>query len=155
VTDEADSVEPEIVALENALRQVVDAVDPVPAAAVHAAIGSFAWRTIDAELAELAYDSLTARESATLVRGAGDPRLLTFGVGEFTVELEVSAGAQVYGQVVPAGPVTVQIRHRGGVVELAVDDLGRFGPGQVRPGPVSLRFVGAGGPPVVTEWIPV
>jgi len=45
-------------------------VDPVPQRVTFAAKASLAWRTIDAELAELTYDSGARRERLTLVRGA-------------------------------------------------------------------------------------
>ena len=46
-----------------------------------AARGSFTWRTIDAELAELAYDSALDTERLTAVRSADTARLLTFPKG--------------------------------------------------------------------------
>jgi hypothetical protein len=152
--------EHEDAALEHQLRTIAERVDPVPAAAVRVAKDGFVWRTIDAELAELEYDSLD-RAGPTLVRGAAGPRLLTFRAGGLTVEVEVTAvGAEseVYGQLVPPGPATVQVRHRGGAIELIADDLGRFGPGRLRQGPVSLRLAlpGEGSEThIVTEWVPV
>src|SRR5437773_988059 len=59
------------------LRSVIDEVDAPPADVVAAAKASFTWRTVDADLAELAeitFDSLVDEEAGTLVRGAGPPR---------------------------------------------------------------------------------
>ena len=41
-----------------ALARAVQAIEPVPADVVAAAKASFTWRTIDAELAELTFDSV-------------------------------------------------------------------------------------------------
>jgi hypothetical protein len=156
VTDETEAE------LEHLMRLIADSVDPVPAAAVRAAKESFVWRTIDAELAALAYDSAVDRDTATLVRSAtqtrDEPRVLTFTTPRFTVEIEVVRArreTELFGQVVPAGPSSVQIRHPGGVVELSVDDLGRFGPGRLPVGPVSLRFAGPDEAPFITQWVPI
>ena len=47
------------------LGRVVTAADPVPPEVIAAAKASFTWRTIDAELAELAFDSLLDDEGVT------------------------------------------------------------------------------------------
>src|SRR6266566_4490244 len=115
------------VALENELRTIAGRADPVPASALRIAKEALVWRTIDAELAELVYDSAIDREASTLVRGVDRPRLLTFRAGMFTVDLEVTrtgTECEIFGQLVPAGPTVVQVRHPGGLVELPVDDLG-------------------------------
>jgi hypothetical protein len=149
------------VALEDELRSIAERLDPVPAPALRVAREGLVWRTIDAELAELVYDSAIAREDSAVVRGVEQPRLLTFRAGAFTIELEVTpsgADCEIFGQLVPPGPATVQIRHRGGMTELAVDDQGSFGPGWLPTGPVSLRFPAPDAPSdivLVTQWVPV
>src|SRR3954452_12156683 len=64
-------------------------VDPVPERVVFAAKASLSWRTIDAELAELTYDSALDVDRLTLVRGATAARMLTFSAGDLTVDVEV------------------------------------------------------------------
>lgn len=141
------------------LREVVEATDPPPRRLVEAAKASLAWRTVDAELAELIADSST--EPAAAVRSATEaPRLLTFTAGDTVVVLEVTreAGAhRVMGQIVAPGPATVEVRHAGGVVTVATDADGRFRAAPVAPGPISVscRFDDAARPPVVTSWVSI
>src|SRR4051794_41920885 len=56
-------------------------VDPVPERVMFAAKASLSWRTIDAELAELTYDSALDDDRLSLVRGATAARMLTFSAG--------------------------------------------------------------------------
>lgn len=132
--------------------------DPVPPGSEAAARSSFAWRTMDAELAELVHDSALEDERLAGVRGGTGPRLLTFEVGDITVEVEakvVGSGRRLVGQVVPAQAGTVEARHRGGTVTVAADDLGCFSVDGIEPGPVSLcwRPATPGGDQVVTDWV--
>jgi hypothetical protein len=146
-----DADEDEVLLAE--LRAVVNRVDPVPAEMLAAARSSFMWRTIDAELAQLAHDSVVDEQSA-LVRGVAAPALLTFEASELTVEVEtVSAqgGWQLHGQLVPAQPGLVEIRQPDGVTSVAADDMGRFTADGLRPGPLSLRCR-AGDAAVATDW---
>jgi hypothetical protein len=73
VPDEADEA-----ALEAGLRDAAARFDPVPAELIQAAVAAFSWRTADAELAALAFDSLLDQPGDALVRSAGGPRLLSF-----------------------------------------------------------------------------
>lgn len=154
--------------LDDELRRVAALLDPVPDALVRAAEGAFAWRSLDAQLAELAFDSLADSDRLALVRGGGEPRLLTFHAGDVTIEVEVvlagaahppTAGAahRIIGQVLPPGPARVQVRHPEGVLEVEADELGRFAAEGVSAGPVSLRCepAGAASTPAVTEWVPI
>ena len=124
------------------LRVLAARHDPVPAEAIAAARSAFAWRTMDAELAELTGDSSVEPELAG-VRGPGTPTLLTFEATELTVEVEVvvqpDGSRRLLGQLVPAGPGTLEIRHRGGTVTATADEVGRFAADAVAAGPVSLR----------------
>jgi hypothetical protein len=154
--------------LDDELRRIAARFDPVPDALIHAAEAAFAWRGVDAELAELAFDSFADRESLALVRGGGEPRMLTFHAADLTIELEVlpaaaehtpTAGAEhrLMGQLLPPGPARVEVRHPHGVLAVEADELGRFAAEQVSTGPISLRCLqaGAGTAPVVTEWVPI
>jgi len=136
------------------LRSVVGRVDPVSPEMVAAARASFLWHTIDAELAELAHDSVLDADRMALVRGAGVPELLTFEAPGLTVEVEAVTtgdGLRLLGQLVPAQPGRVDIRHPGGTSTVDADDLGRFAADDLLPGPVSLRCR-AGGSEVHTDW---
>jgi hypothetical protein len=151
--------EVEIDQLADRLRVLGNRVDPVPVAVTAAARAAFAWRTVDAELAELTYDSWVDDRALAGVRGCGGARQLTFEAPGLTVEMEVGAAAPcLVGQLVPAHPGTVEVRHDGGSLTLAVDDLGRFAAKHLPAGPLSLRCVidaGAGAAPVETEWVAV
>ena len=128
--------------------------EPVPPCVLQAARDAFAWRLIDAELAELVADSACELALAG-TRGEGQPRLVTFEVpGGTSLELEadsLGAAIRLLGQVVPARPGTAEVQHLGGSVAVAVDEVGRFAAHGICPGPmrVRLRLVapGAAGQP--------
>ena len=145
--------------LEAELRRLAADREPVPAELRQAAVDAFSWRDIDAEIAELVYDSLLDADAASLVRGPADQRLVSFAVGGMTIDLEVTsvgAGRTVMGQIAPPQRATVDIRHPQDTVTVEADDLGRFWSGPLPPGPASLRLrppSEAAGPAVVTDWI--
>jgi hypothetical protein len=146
--------------LEAELRRLAAHRDPVPARLRQAAVDAFSWRDIDAEIAELVYDSLLDADAASLVRGPADQRLVSFAAGGVTIDLEVtSAGPErtVMGQIAPPQRATVDIRHPEETVTVEADDLGRFWSGPLPPGPASLRLrppPDAAGPAVIiTDWI--
>jgi hypothetical protein len=149
-------------ALEDELRLAAQLIDPVPPHLLHSAAGAFTWRTVDAELAELVFDSLV--QEPAVVRGTGEPRLLTFQAAALTVEVEVvaeGAARRVIGRLVPASgqlarPAEVEIRFGDRLLTVTADELGRFtatGPGA---GPMRLRCRAGDDPGsalVVTEWV--
>ena len=145
--------------LEAELRRLAADREPVPAELVQAAVDAFGWRNIDAELAELVYDSLIDTDEASLVRGPSGQRLVSFAVGGITIDVEVSSagpGRSVLGQIAPPQRATVDIRYRQDTVTVEADELGRFRSGPLRPGPASLRLrplPGGSGPAIVTDWI--
>ncbi|MBO0816012.1 MAG: hypothetical protein J2P30_12845 [Actinobacteria bacterium] len=145
--------------LEAELRRLAAEREPVPAQLHQAAVEAFSWRDIDAEIAELVYDSLLDADAASLVRGPAGQRLVSFAAGEVTIDLEVTSagpGRTVMGQIDPPQRATVDIRHPQGTVTVEADDLGRFQSGPLPPGPASLRLrppPGAAGPAVITDWI--
>jgi hypothetical protein len=135
------------------LRELAGLCDPVPPDAVAAARSALAWRTIDAELAELVADSSVDRDLA-VVRSAGAATLLTFESAGLTVEVEVVARAEtrrLVGQLIPSGPGTVDVSHRHGTVSVVADEVGRFRADDIVPGPVRVRCA-IGGLVVVTDW---
>lgn len=144
---------------ERELRAAADLLDPVPVHLLAQAVAAFTWRTIDADLAELIFDSLAepvAGLRSAQMRGAQQPRLLTFRVDEQTIELELGVegtGRRMVGRVSPAGPAEVAIQHPAGGATVSADEWGRFAAGGLPSGPlrVSCRPAG-GGPAVVTDW---
>lgn len=140
------------------LAELAEALEPwtvPPPEVVEAGRQSFTWRTIDAELAMLSYDSLLD-EAVAAVRSAGEPRILSFEAGGIAVEVEVdeTAGARrLLGQLVPGGPADLELRTPGESIVGQADELGRFvlalPAERVR---VSLRCVLADGV-VETAWV--
>jgi len=133
---------------------VRDAAD-VPARFIDAGKAAFAWRTVDEELAMLAYDSATVGADAAVVTRA-DPaalRALTFVSSELTVEVEVTPDA-LLGQLVPPQAGEVELRTRTGESHTAaVDAVGWF---VLRPVPAEmfrLHVRPASGPEVLTAWV--
>jgi hypothetical protein len=135
------------------LAGIVAMRDTVPRPVVAAAKASFAWRTIDDELAALVYDSADEAEMMAGVRG-GSARQLTFSSSSVTIELEVGATSRgVVGQLVPPQSAALEVRHSDGSVYLSTDDLGRFDIERVPDGPVSIRCTPASGRRFATDWV--
>jgi hypothetical protein len=140
------------------LRAAARTVDAVPPEVLAAARASFTWRTIDAELAELSFDSYD--DELVGVRGSGPTRSLTFEFGDTVVELEVDDGVggkrRVTGQVSPLPISSIELHQVGreAPLTLTADQYGRFRADGVQPGPFRLlcRFA-AGAPMVLTDWV--
>jgi hypothetical protein len=132
-------------------------VDPVPERVVFAAKSSLSWRTIDAELAELTYDSAFDDERRSLVRGAATTRMLTFAAGGLTVDVEVEGTdreLRLVGELAPGQRAVIVVGHAEGTTQVETDDDGRFRTEGVPAGPVSLSVrLATGGATVQTEWI--
>lgn len=139
--------------LANALR----AGDLVPRDFIEAGNGSFAWRTIDAELAALTYDSAASPDLAAATTRAepANLRALTFATNDLTIELEISEDA-IRGQFVPPrhGEIEVEMRDRKCPQNTAVaDDVGYFVIRPVPTAPFRLRCHVGGATIVFTGWI--
>ncbi len=133
------------------LRATASQVDPVPDTLVAMAKESFTWRTIDAELAELVFDSLVDEVVGVRgVGGAGQARAMSFETAGGAIEIEVDQGHLV-GQVAPAAAVLVELRHPGGTIVDHSDVVGRFRFDGVPRGPVRITVSGAG-PTISTDW---
>ena len=135
-----------------ALGEALRAGSSVPASFLEAARSSFAWRTIDADLAALTYDS--AREEATLTRAEpATLRSFTFVARHLTIELHLSEGA-LHGQVVPPQAGELELRAaRGPVRSVPIDEVGYFSLGALPSGSFRLLVRTADGASVLTEWI--
>lgn len=136
-----------------AVRDALSARRAVPEEFTEAAKSAFAWHNIDAELAQLTYDSTRTGELALTRSEAASVRALTYTSARLTIELEVT-GDSLLGQVVPAQLIEVEVQPRSGQDRaLRSDEIGCFA---VRPLPVSpfrLRCQATGGVDVVTGWI--
>jgi hypothetical protein len=124
------------------LRALAGRSDPVPDEAIRFVESLFTWRTVDAELAELSYDSVLDDEGAALAQGPDQPRLLTFGGRSMTLEVEVvevRGRRGLRGQLAPPQPAEIEARQRNGIQRARADEMGRFLIEGLAPGPVSLR----------------
>jgi hypothetical protein len=133
-----------------ALTEVLAVDEPLPmetaAVVEHEA---FSFRRVDAELAELLYD--TAVEEEVGVRGGG-PRSLSFAVAGHELDLELQQDDTIVGRVSPPD-VEVSVEGTAGTVAVPLDRLGRFI--AAVPGP-RLRFLlsaAASARRIVTPWI--
>ncbi len=137
-----------------ALRQALLARQAVPSGFVEAAQNAFAWHNIDAELAELTYDSVRDDEMATSVRAeAASIRALTFSSAHLTIELEVTQES-LLGQIVPTQTATVTVQPSAGNETLVqTDEIGCFSIRPIPSSPFRLHCRTFAGLDTLTGWI--
>jgi hypothetical protein len=119
-----------------ALQEAFRAEQEVPREFIEMGQAAYTWRSIDAELAALTFDSATELAAAAApVRSAeASPRFLTFSSPELTIELEIGPDG-IIGQIVPPQPGRAEARPASGPVSgTEIDDIGCF---VVRPLPGS------------------
>jgi hypothetical protein len=135
------------------LRKGMEESDPVPSTVSEFAHALFTWRDIDAELAELTFDSVD-EDTPAGVRSTSTARMISFEVGKWTIDLEYNpATGNLMGSVSPQSPLTVELHSRGARFEMELDDMGRFEFEDVEGGPASLVFRSSDGEMVKTSWI--
>ena len=137
-----------------ALRHALGSRRAVPPEFVEAGKNAFAWHNIDAELAQLTYDSTNAPEPAGRTRAeAASIRALTFTSARIAIELEVTEDALI-GQVVPAQAATIEVQAQAHAdAPIASDEIGCFTIQPIPRGPFRLRCHAPGGIDVLTGWI--
>ena len=141
-------------ALLAALREALRAWEAVPPDFVEAARNAFAWHNIDAELAQLTYDSSRDAEYEPSLRAeAASIRALTFTSAHLTIELEVTEDS-LLGQVIPAqaGVVTIQPRD-GAETTVPADEIGCFSVRPIPSGAFRLHCRTASDVDALTGWI--
>ena len=118
--------------------------------------------SVDDELAILVYDSASDPDRLAGVRGVrggdGATRQLTFQGPELTIEVEVDgARRELVCQVVPPQPVSLEVRHRSGSLDLGRDDYGTFHVPELPGETISLRCVPltGDGEATATSWVTV
>lgn len=113
---------------------------------------AFTWRTVDEELMELLHDSTL--EVGAGVRSAGETteRVLSFGTGELTLELELD-GDVVIGQVLPGQLGTVALQRVDAEPRtVATDAAGFFRFQGVTPG-LTRFVVTVSNDTLTTTWV--
>ena len=139
-------------ALAAELAAALQATDPVPERFVDAAKESFTWRTIDAELAELIFDS--AEGELVGVRGVDGTRQVTFQAPGVEIEVAIisDGSRRLVGQLVPAVRSHVELHFGDQAIVAESDDLGRFSFENVPLGPISIKVELADGATIQTAW---
>jgi hypothetical protein len=137
-----------------ALKEAVRARRAVPPEFIEAGKSAFAWHNIDAELAQLTYDSSRDSELVSSVRTeSASIRALTFSSAHLTIELEVTPDSLV-GQVIPAQSAMITIQPRSGAETVVPsDEIGLFSIRPIPPGPFRLYCRTDAGLDVLTGWI--
>ena len=137
----------------DALRRAITARDAVPADFVAAAKDAFAWHNIDAELAQLTFDSRNADLALATRTESASIRALTFTSGRLTIELEVAQNSLV-GQVVPGQPAEITVQPRtGDEIVITADEIGCFSVEPIPAGQFRLRCRTSSGVETMTGWI--
>ena len=136
------------------VRQAVQARNAVPPAFVEAGKNAFAWHDIDAELAQLTYDSTEAAGLVAAARSeAASIRALTLTHPRLTIELEVTAES-VLGQIVPVQGATIEVQTQAGAEPaISADEIGCFSIQPMPRGPFRLRCRAGPDVDVLTGWI--
>jgi len=137
-----------------ALQQALRAQRAVPPAFIEAGKNAFAWHNIDAELAQLTYDSILDPAPELAMRAeAASIRALTFTSAHLTIELEVAQDS-LLGQIIPAQPATIRVQPRTGAeTALATDEIGCFSVQPIPSGPFRMHCRTAAGVDALTGWI--
>jgi hypothetical protein len=137
-----------------ALRRAVLARESVPADFVAAAKNAFTWHNIDAELAQLTYDSTRDLEPAPSTRAeTASIRALAFTSAHLTIELEVTPDSLI-GQIVPGQPGTIKVQPKvGGEMAVTADEIGLFAIQPIPSGSFRLHCRTDTGVEALTGWI--
>jgi hypothetical protein len=140
-----------------ALREAMRAREAVPAEFIEMGKNAYAWHNIDAELAQLTYDSdRDADLMASLRSETASIRALTFTSAHLSIEVEVTDESLV-GQVVPIVPEregTIEVQAKAGATTTtSVDEIGCFAVSPKPASPFRLRYRAADGTDVLTGWI--
>jgi hypothetical protein len=137
-----------------ALREAIAAQQAVPARLVESAKGAYAWHNVDAELAQLTYDSSRDRDRTAVVRSeTASIRALTFTSSRLVIDLEVTREA-LLGQVVPPRRGTIEAETQTGTATTEpIDELGCFSVEPVPASPFRLHVRCEDGTDLVTSWI--
>jgi hypothetical protein len=138
-----------------ALHDAMKASEAVPASFVETGKNAYAWHNVDAELAQLTYDSESDQRVPAMTRSeTASIRALTFTSARLSIELEVSEDS-LLGQVIPAQAGTLEIQTMAGTSTTAVDEIGIFAVEPIPRESFRLRCRTPDGVDVMTGWISV
>jgi hypothetical protein len=136
------------------LSEIMAASPAVPPPLLAIARNAYAWHHIDAELAQLSFDSRYDTElSASMRSESASIRALTYQSARFSIEIEITEDA-LFGQLIPPQPGTVEMRTlEGQTMDTEIDEVGCF---TIEPKPDSqfrLRFRTQDHSDVLTGWV--
>jgi hypothetical protein len=139
-----------------ALREAMSARRAVPDWFVEAGKSAYTWHNIDAELAQLTYDSHRDTAGAAVTRSeAASIRALTFTSAHLSIELEVTADS-LLGQIIPPRSGTIEVlTSTGASTTTPVDEIGCFSVVPIPVGQFRLRCRTTDGTDVLTGWTTV
>jgi hypothetical protein len=143
-----------------ALGEAIRAREEVPEWFVETGKNAYAWHNIDAELAQLTYDSDSDRDQgrdrdlvAAVRSETASIRALTFTSTRLSIELEVTEDA-LLGQVVPPRAGTLEVQTMEGTIATTpVDEIGCFAVEPIPASPFRLRCRTGHDTDVLTGWI--
>jgi hypothetical protein len=138
-----------------ALGDAMKARQEVPEWFVETGKNAYAWHNIDAELAQLTYDSSVDadRSQVAAVRSeSASIRALTFTSARLSIELEVASDS-LLGQIVPPRAGTLEVHTTAGVTSWPVDEIGCFLLAPIPASPFRLRCRTEDGADILTGWI--
>ena len=136
-----------------AICDALSASEAVPAWFVETGKNAYAWHNIDAELAQLTYDSDSDQPMATATRSeTATIRALTFTSANLSMELEVTEDS-LLGQIIPPRAGMLEIHTKTGVITTTVDEIGCFAVDPKPDNSFRLRCRIPDGTDVLTGWI--
>lgn len=135
------------------LRAGLSQSDSVPSDVTEFAKAAFSWRNIDAELAELDFDSVD-EDLPSGVRSSTTARMVSFQVGKWMLDIEYDeASGRLMGHIAPESPYTVELHTAGALFSVESDEVGRFEAAGIAPGPISMVLRFNDGEVIKTQWI--
>jgi len=144
-----------------ALREASRARQDVPSWFTQAGQSAYAWHDLDAQLAQLTYDSSRDQDLEAVMRSASTRserasiHALTFTSVRLSIELEVSTDSLI-GQIIPPRRGAIEQQASDGeTVTAPIDEIGCFYIQPVPTGPFRLRCRTEDGIDVVTNWFTV
>jgi|SRR5215207_6026305 len=132
------------------LSEVLEIIEPVPSHLKEVAYSAQLMANVDAELAELIFDSLTAPRPAMRQGDENQARVLSFSNADVTLDAALASdGSTIIGEIQPPIARELLFEARGEEpVTLTIDEFGRF---HAASGAAAFRLRVPGY--LVTPWI--
>jgi len=135
------------------LREGLYQSDPVPSDVTEFAKAAFSWRNIDAELAELDFDSID-EDLPSGVRSSTTARMVSFQVGKWMLDIEYDETlGRLMGHISPESQYIVELHTAGALFSVESDEVGRFEADGIAPGPLSMVLRFRSGEVIKTQWV--